>query len=70
MPAAVGTMYPLGMIPPDKLYLENFAWFDYIRPRDKMDVFRWRGKKKGTELKISYKHKAPIQKLDQILKKK
>lgn len=70
MPAAVGTMYPLGMIPPNKLYLENFAWFDYIRPRDKMDVFEWRGKKAGTELKISYKHQAPLQKLDQILKKK
>lgn len=70
MPAATGTMYPLGLIPPEKLYLENFAWFDYIRPLDKMDVFRWRGKKQGTELKVSYKHKAPLQKLDQILIKK
>lgn len=68
-PAATGTMYPLGMIPADKRYLNNFAWFDYVRPTDKTDVFRWRGKKRGTELKLSYKHEVPLQKLDQILKK-
>jgi hypothetical protein len=54
------------MIPPDELYLSNFAWFDYIRPTDKMDVFNWRGKKAGSELKKSVQRVAPKQKLSDI----
>ena len=69
MPAATGVIYPIVMIPPNRLYLSNFAWFDYIRPLDKNDIFVWRPKKAGTELKTSYKHKAPLQSLDQIKKK-
>jgi lipopolysaccharide export system protein LptA len=66
MPAATGTMYPVPLIPPDELYLSNFAWFDYIRPVDKMDVFNWRGKKAGSELKKSVQRVAPKQKLSDI----
>lgn len=66
MPAATGTMYPVPLIPPDELYLSNFAWFDYIRPVDKMDVFLWRGKKSGSELKKSVQRVAPKQKLSDI----
>ena len=66
MPAATGTMYPVPLIPPDELYLANFAWFDYIRPVDKMDVFNWRGKKAGSELKKSVQRVAPKQKLSDI----
>ncbi len=66
MPASTGVIYPVVMIPPDKLYLSNFAWFDYIRPLNKDDIFVWRPKKSGTELKASYRHKAPLQTLDQI----
>ena len=66
MPAATGIMYPVPMIPPDELYLSNFAWFDYIRPTDKMDVFNWRGKKAGSELKKSVQRVAPKQKLSDI----
>lgn len=69
MPAATGTLYPLTMIPRDKLYLENFAWFDYIRPLNKDDIFVWRPKKAGTELKVSVRRKAPLQTLDQIKRK-
>jgi hypothetical protein len=36
---------------------------------NKDDIFVWRPKKSGTELKASYKHKAPLQSLDQIKKK-
>ena len=32
MPAATGIMYPIPLIPPEALYLQNFAWFDYVRP--------------------------------------
>jgi hypothetical protein len=66
MPADTGTMYPVPLIPPDELYLGNFAWFDYIRPVDKMDVFNWRGKKAGSELKKSVQRVAPKQKLSDI----
>ena len=70
MPAATGTMYPIPLIPPEALYLANFAWFDYIRPLDKDDIFNWRGKKAGAELKKSIQRKAPKQKLDDIKNKK
>ena len=66
MPAATGTMYPIPLIPPDALYLSNFAWFDYIRPINKMDIFPWRGKKAGSELKKSVQRVAPKQKLSDI----
>ena len=62
-PAADGAFYPIGMAPPERTKLENFAWFDYIRPIDKNDVFVWRGKAKGTELKPVIRREAPLQNL-------
>lgn len=50
---ASGTMYPMDQIPPDKFKLPSFAWFDYIRPRNKEDIFEWRGKKAGETLQKS-----------------
>lgn len=41
-----GTMYPLNQIPPQKDKLPGFAWYDYIRPLNKDDLFEWRPKKK------------------------
>lgn len=35
---ASGTMYPITQVPPDKLHLGAFEWFDYIRPLDKNDI--------------------------------
>lgn len=70
MPAATGTIYPIVMIPKEKLYLSNFAWFDYIRPLNKDDIFNWRPKKSGMELKVSRKYKAPVQSLDNIKKRR
>ena len=57
------TLYPMTRIPPAKLKLESFAWFEAIRPTDKDDVFHWRGKAKGTELKNIERHAAPLQRL-------
>lgn len=54
-------MYPITQIPPDKKELPSFAWFDYIRPTDKYDIFVWRGKAKGTELKNIKRRSAPLQ---------
>ena len=70
MPAATGIMYPIPLIPTEALYLQNFAWFDYIRPVDRYDLFEWRPKKAGTELKASVRHSAPRQRLSDIKKKK
>ncbi len=70
MPAATGTMYPIPLIPQNMLYLENFAWFDYIRPLNKDDIFEWRPKKAGSELKESVRHAAPKQKLSDIKKQR
>ena len=45
MPKAEGTLYPMGQIPPDKKKLPGYAWYDYIRPLSKEDIFIWRPKK-------------------------
>lgn len=66
MPATNGEMYPIDQTPPEKRFLENFAWFDYIRPTSKDDIFVWRGKKEGSELKEQVRHTAPTQKLSTI----
>ena len=56
---AEGRLHPLALIPPNVRYLPNFQWFDYVRPLDKDDIFNWRPKKPGTELKPSVKHAGP-----------
>lgn len=58
-----GMMYPMTQIPPDKYKLPSFAWFDDIRPTSKEDIFVWRGKKQGMELKTIERHAVPLQKL-------
>ena len=63
MPKAEGTMYPMSQIPPEKKFLPGYAWFDYIRPLSKDDIFVWRGKKRGTEIKPGKRRKAPVQSL-------
>lgn len=62
---SVGIMYPITQIPPDKRRLPEYEWFDYVRPLDKDDVFNWRGKKGGSELKTIPRREAPLQKLDE-----
>jgi hypothetical protein len=46
MPKAEGTLYPMSQIPPNKKQLPGYAWYDYIRPVSKRDIFNWRPKKK------------------------
>ena len=70
MPAASGTFYPIPMIPSQLRFLENFQWFDYIRPISPEDIYVWRGKTKGTELKKSVQRTAPLQKLDKLERRK
>ena len=39
-PKPTGKATPFSLIAPDKLYLEYFNWYDYLRPKDKEDIFR------------------------------
>ena len=68
-PQSNGVIYPLAMAPAGDHFLENFAWFDYIRPKNKTDIFVWRAKKEGTELKETVRRQAPVQFLKNIQKK-
>lgn len=47
------TMYPLLKIPEDQLYLANFVWLNYLRPKSKEDIFNWVEKKEEHKLKKS-----------------
>ena len=67
-PASTGKLTPVPLIPPGELYLENFVWFDYVRPKDKNDIFNWRPKKAESQLKQSIQRRAPKQKLSEIKK--
>ena len=62
-PSATGQFYGIGMAPREHTELENFTWFDYVRPLHKDDVFNWRPKRKGTELKSTVRRHAPLQHL-------
>ena len=59
-PQPKGTFYPMDQIPPKALKLDNFAWFDYIRPLDKNDIFNWRAKRADQILKKSSRSGAPL----------
>ncbi|MDD6472752.1 MAG: OstA-like protein [Bacteroidales bacterium] len=50
---ANGVMYPLEQVPADRKHLPSFVWLDYIRPKDKNDIFVWREKKAGEHLQKS-----------------
>jgi hypothetical protein len=64
MEKPVGTLYQMTQIPPSKYFLPQYAWFDYIRPLDKDDIFNWRPKNAGQELKEIKRREAPKQKLN------
>ena len=69
-PKSNGTLYPMLQRPPEKMKLDNFVWFDYICPLDKEDIFEWRGKKAGQELKKSNRSAVPLPNHNLFNKKK
>ena len=69
-PKSNGTLYPMHQLPPEKMKLDNFVWFDYIRPLNKEDIFEWRGKKAGQELKKSNRSAVPLPNQNLFNKKK
>ena len=56
-------MYPMTQIPRDKMFLPGYAWFDYVRPLNKQDIFNWRPKNEGTEMKEQKRREAPKNKV-------
>ena len=64
-----GVFYPMGQRPVEKRFLENFAWFDYVRPKDKEDIYNWRGKEAGLSLKVFRRDNIPMPTLDRFRKK-
>ena len=64
-PAAESYFYAVGMAPRLHTQLENFTWFDYIRPLSADDLLEWRPKKSGTELRTTIRRAAPLQTLPQ-----
>ena len=63
MKESSGVMYPPIAIPAERRYLAGFAWFDYIRPQNKDDIFDWKSKKKEQELKKTERRVVPKQRL-------
>ena len=59
MEKPTGVLYPMSQIPPDKYFLPQYAWFDYVRPLNKEDIFNWRPKNAGTELKEQKRREIP-----------
>ncbi len=67
-PKATGTLYPMDQIPAGADKLENFVWFDYIRPMHKNDIFEWKSKKTEDVLKKNVR--GPVKLPNQDLFKK
>ena len=67
-PKSTGTLYPMDQIPKGADKLENFVWFDYIRPMSKSDIFEW--KPKRTEDVLKKNIRGPIELPNQNLFKK
>ena len=64
-----GVFYPLDQIPQEKRFLSNFAWFDYVRPLSKYDIFLWRGKRGEQQLKKSVRKNIPLPTLEKFKNK-
>ena len=63
MEKPTGTLYPMSQIPPQKYFLPGYAWFDYIRPLNKDDIFNWRPKRADQQLQEQTRRTAPPQRL-------
>ncbi len=59
-----GVFYPITFVTNNLRYLENFAWLDYMRPKDKDDLFVWRDKPADKVLKATKRREVPYQYLN------
>lgn len=63
---AEGVFYPMSQIPDKVRYLKNFAWFDYVRPRNMADIFNWRSKRRDQQLIKVKRQSVPLPTLDRF----
>jgi hypothetical protein len=63
---ADGVFYPMSKIPDDVRHLSNFVWLDFMRPRDKEDIFNWRGKRRDQLLKKVNRRSVPLPTLEGV----
>ncbi len=56
------TLYPITQIPPDKVFLPNFHWYETVRPKDKFDIFRKVARKDDSDIRPSEVAAPPRQK--------
>lgn len=59
---ATATMYPMSQIPPSQYKLDEFAWFEDLRPINKDDIFVWKPKPDDKKLKASVAQGPPTKK--------
>ncbi len=59
----VSDMYPMTQIPPDKYKLEQFAWHEELRPKDKDDIFVHKRMNDEAKLKKQERIEVPLQSL-------
>lgn len=63
---ADGVFYPMSQIPDAVRFLPNFVWLDFMRPRNKEDIFNWRGKRRDQMLKKVKRQNIPLPSLDNL----
>lgn len=55
-----GVFYPILQIPPDKMKLPTFGWFNKLRPLSPYDILIWRGKNSEDKLKKTNRSQVPL----------
>lgn len=55
-----GVFYPILQIPPDKMKLPTFGWFNKLRPLSPYDILIWRGKNSEDKLKKTSRSPVPL----------
>jgi len=55
-----GVFYPILQIPPDKMKLPTFGWFNKLRPLSPFDILIWRGKNSEDKLKKTNRSPVPL----------
>ena len=70
-PKSTAEFYPMAQIPRGKSKLQAFKWLDYLRPKDKYDIYTWIEKKVGDQLKKNVRGpvKLPNQELFSAMEK-
>ena len=61
---STGTLSPMTQIPPDRLKLPHFEWFEEVRPKNKKDIFRRAERKSATTVRNAQVAPPPMQRIE------